>query len=69
AMRQSQQCFESMKTRIDAQLKIDNVYDVFRKPEPEKVEPAPLATKNSYKKPANDDNKNKSTTKPMRNSI
>jgi len=69
AMRQSQQCFESMKTRIDAQLKIDNVYDVFRKPEPEKVEPAPLATKNSYKKPANDDNKIKSTTKPMRNSI
>lgn len=69
AMRQSQQCFESMKTRIDAQLKIDNVYDVFRKPEPEMVVPAPLATKNSYKKPANVDNKNKSTTKPMRNSI
>lgn len=69
AMRQSQQCFESMKTRIDAQLKIDNVYDVFRKPEPEMVEPAPLASKNSYKKPANVDNKNKSTTKPMRNSI
>ena len=69
AMRQSQQCFESMKTRIDAQLKIDNVYDVFRKPEPEKVEPAPLATKHGYKKPANDENKNKSTTKPMRNSI
>lgn len=69
AMRQSQQCFESMKTRIDAQLKIDNVYDVFRKPEPEKVEPAPLAPRHSYKNPANDDNKNKSTTKPMRNSI
>jgi antirestriction protein ArdC len=69
AMRQAQQCFESMKTRIDAQLKADNVYEVFRKPEPEKVEPAPLATKHSYKKPANDDNKNKSTTKPMRNSL
>ncbi|RTX96392.1 DUF1738 domain-containing protein [Pseudomonas sp. C 49-2] len=69
AMRQSQQCFESMKTRIDAQLKVDNIYHLYCKPEPEKVEPAPLATKHSYKKPANDDNKNKSTTKPMRNSI
>ncbi|KOP51989.1 hypothetical protein OX88_24610 [Pseudomonas coronafaciens pv. porri] len=69
AMRQSQQCFESMKTRIDAQLKVDNVYEVFCKPEPEKVAPAPLAPRHAYKNPANDESKNKSTTKPMRNAI
>jgi antirestriction protein ArdC len=69
AMRQSQQCFESMKTRIDAQLKVDNVYDVFCKPEPEKVAPAPLAPRHAYKNPANDESKNKTTIKPMRNAI
>ncbi|OOV98437.1 hypothetical protein MF4836_08805 [Pseudomonas sp. MF4836] len=69
AMRQSQQCFESMKTRIDAQLKLDNVHHIFCKPEPEKVEPAPLANKNAYKKPANDDSKYKSTTNQLRNLI
>jgi antirestriction protein ArdC len=67
AMRQSQQCFESMKTRIDAQLKADNVFHIFCKPEPEKVEPAPLAPRHAYRKPANDESKNKSTTKPLRN--
>lgn len=69
AMRQSQQCFESMKTRIDAQLKADNVYHIFCKPEPEKVEPAPLAPRHAYRKPANDESKNKSTTKPLRNAL
>lgn len=72
AMRQSQQCFESMKTRIDAQLKADNVYDLIHnpeKPEPVKVEPAPLAPKHAYKNAANDTTKYKSTTNPMRNLI
>ncbi|MBK3462669.1 zincin-like metallopeptidase domain-containing protein [Pseudomonas haemolytica] len=67
AMRQAQQCFESMKTRIDAQLKLDNVHHIFCKPEPEKVEPAPLANKHAYKKPANDESKAQRTNKPLRN--
>ena len=69
AMRQSQQCFESMKTRIDAQLKVDNLYHVFCKPEPEKVEPAPLAPRHAYRKPANDESKHKQTNNPLRNLI
>lgn len=69
AMRQSQQCFESMKTRIDAQLKLDNVHHIFCKPEPEKVEPAPLAVKHANTKPANDDSKYKSTNNQLRNLI
>ncbi|AXA24248.1 zincin-like metallopeptidase domain-containing protein [Pseudomonas putida] len=72
AMRQSQQCFESMKTRIDAQLKADNVFDLIHnpeKPEPVKVEPAPLEPKHAYKNAANDSTKYKSTTNPMRNLI
>lgn len=69
AMRQSQQCFESMKTRIDAQLKVDNLYHVFCKPEPEKLEPAPLAPRHAYRKPANDESKHKQTNNPLRNLI